>query len=41
VQRVPVRIDIRQTPDDPPLSAGMSAEVSIDTHHHRDLGELF
>ncbi len=41
VQRVPVRIDIRQGPDDPPLSAGMSAEVSIDTHHHRSLAELF
>jgi membrane fusion protein (multidrug efflux system) len=41
VQRVPVRIDIRQGPDDPPLSAGMSAEVSIDTHHHRTVSELF
>ncbi len=41
VQRVPVRVDIQQGPDDPPLSAGMSAEVSIDTHHHRSLAELF
>ncbi len=41
VQRVPVRIDIRQGPDDPPLSAGMSAEVSIDTHHRRSLAALF
>jgi membrane fusion protein (multidrug efflux system) len=41
VQRLPVRVDIRQGPDDPPLSAGMSAEVSIDTHHHRSLAELF
>ncbi len=41
VQRVPVRIDIRQGPNDPPLSAGMSAEVSIDTHHRRTLADLF
>jgi membrane fusion protein (multidrug efflux system) len=41
VQRVPVRINIRQGPNDPPLSAGMSAEVSIDTHHHRTLANLF
>lgn len=41
VQRVPVRIDIRQGPNDPPLSAGMSAEVTIDTNHHRRLAELF
>jgi len=41
VQRVPVRIDIRPDPHQPPLSAGMSADVSIDTHHHRTLGDLF
>lgn len=41
VQRVPVRIDIKQGPNDPPLSAGMSVEVSIDTHHRRTLAELF
>jgi membrane fusion protein, multidrug efflux system len=41
VQRVPVRIAIHQGPDDPPLSAGMSVEVSIDTHHHRTLADLF
>jgi membrane fusion protein (multidrug efflux system) len=41
VQRVPVRVEIRQGPNDPPLSAGMSAEASIDTHHHRTLADLF
>jgi membrane fusion protein (multidrug efflux system) len=41
VQRVPVRVDIHQGPYDPPLSAGMSAEASIDTHHHRTLADLF
>ncbi|HUB47593.1 MAG TPA: HlyD family secretion protein [Acetobacteraceae bacterium] len=41
VQRVPVRIDIKPDPHQPPLSAGMSAEVSIDTHHQRTLADLF
>ena len=41
VQRVPVRVDIKPDPHQPPLSAGMSAEISIDTHHHRRLGNLF
>jgi membrane fusion protein, multidrug efflux system len=41
VQRVPVRVDIKPDPYQPPLSAGMSAEVSIDTHHKRTLGDLF
>ncbi|HTW68334.1 MAG TPA: HlyD family secretion protein [Acetobacteraceae bacterium] len=41
VQRVPVRIDIKPDPHQPPLSAGMSAEVSIDTHHHRTLADFF
>lgn len=41
VQRVPLRVVIAQGPHDPPLSAGMSAEVSIDTHHVRTLGDLF
>ena len=41
VQRVPLRVQIHVGPDDPPLSAGMSAEVSIDTHHRRTLGDLF
>ena len=41
VQRMPVRVTIHREPGDPPLSAGMSAEVSIDTHHHRSLADLF
>jgi membrane fusion protein (multidrug efflux system) len=41
VQRVPIRVDIVSGPNDPPLSAGMSAEVSIDTHHKRTLADLF
>ena len=31
VQRVPVRLSIERTPDEPPLRAGMSVKVSIDT----------
>ena len=41
VQRVPLRVEIHEGPKDPPLSAGMSAEVSIDTHHVRRLSDLF
>jgi len=41
VQRVPVRISLNLTKDSPPLSAGMSASVSIDTGHERSLGDLF
>jgi membrane fusion protein, multidrug efflux system len=41
VQRVPVRIDIKPGPHQPPLSAGMSVEVSIDTHHQRTFADLF
>ena len=32
VQRVPVRLRLLQTDGNPPLRAGMSAEVWIDTH---------
>ncbi len=35
VQRIPVRIAIARKAGDPPLSAGMSVVVSIDTHHRR------
>lgn len=35
VQRIPVRILIAHTDKDPPLRAGMSAVVKIDTHHRR------
>ena len=41
VQRLPVRITLQQQANDPPLSAGMSAEVSIDTGHERHLSDLF
>ncbi|MGE4481880.1 HlyD family secretion protein [Acidocella sp.] len=41
VQRIPVRIEILSGPKDMPLRAGMSVEVSIDTHHHRHLSDLF
>ncbi len=41
VQRIPVRIEILSGPKDLPLRAGMSAEVSIDTNHHRHLSDLF
>lgn len=35
VQRIPVRIKINSRPGDPPLRAGMSVLVSIDTGHRR------
>jgi membrane fusion protein (multidrug efflux system) len=35
VQRIPVRIDIDSKAGDPPLRAGMSAVISIDTGHRR------
>jgi membrane fusion protein, multidrug efflux system len=41
VQRVPVRVRIDQGATDPLLSAGMSAEISIDTGHTRRLADLF
>ncbi len=41
VQRIPVRIKILSGPADLPLRAGMSTEISIDTHHHRHLSDLF
>ena len=41
VQRVPLRVAIKYDQNQPPLSAGMSVEVSIDTHHRRTLADLF
>ncbi len=41
VQRIPVRVKITGGPADLPLRAGMSAEITIDTHHHRHLSDLF
>ena len=41
VQRIPVRITLDSRPGDPPLRAGMSVVVSIDTHHRRWYRTLF
>ena len=40
VQRITVRLAIRPVADQPPLRAGMSAVVTIDTGHHRQLPGL-
>jgi membrane fusion protein (multidrug efflux system) len=37
VQRLPVRIELRQLDPDFPLQGGLSADVSVDTHHRRHL----
>jgi membrane fusion protein (multidrug efflux system) len=43
VQRIPVRVKIESGPDAAtfPLRDGMSAEISINTNHHRHLSDLF
>jgi membrane fusion protein (multidrug efflux system) len=41
VQRIPVRVTLDMQPGDPPLRAGMSADIDIDTGHVRDLADLF
>ncbi|MBN8900200.1 MAG: HlyD family secretion protein, partial [Rhodospirillales bacterium] len=41
VQRLPVRIRVDRHAGDPPLRAGMSATVDIDTGHSRTLADLF
>jgi membrane fusion protein (multidrug efflux system) len=41
VQRIPLRIKIVSGPTGLPLRAGMSTEITIDTHHHRHLSDLF
>jgi membrane fusion protein (multidrug efflux system) len=41
VQRIPVRVLVDLQPGDPPLRAGMSAGVEIDTGHVRTLSDLF
>src|SRR5262249_48647177 len=40
VQRVAVRIAIDRSADDPPLRAGMSATVTVDTGHKRTVRDL-
>jgi membrane fusion protein (multidrug efflux system) len=41
VQRIPVRVRLDMKPGDPPLRAGMSADIDIDTGHVRHLSDLF
>jgi membrane fusion protein, multidrug efflux system len=41
VQRIPVRVRVEMKPGDPPLRAGMSADIDIDTGHVRTLSDLF
>lgn len=41
VQRVPVQLRIESQPDQPPLRAGMSAVVEIDTEHNPPLTGIF
>ncbi len=41
VQRIPLRVRIDRAPGDPPLRAGMSVEVSIDSGHRRTLSDLW
>jgi membrane fusion protein (multidrug efflux system) len=37
VQRLPVRLSVRIEPGQPPLRAGMSVDVSVDTEHRRHM----
>jgi membrane fusion protein (multidrug efflux system) len=41
VQRIPLRVRVQRKPGDPPLRAGMSVEVEIDTGHVRTLKDLY
>jgi membrane fusion protein (multidrug efflux system) len=41
VQRLPVRLRLTDRPDAPPLRAGMTAYVSIDTGRARSLSGIF
>ena len=41
VQRITVRVKVDRKPDDPPLRAGMSVLVDIDTRHRRSLADFF
>ena len=40
VQRIPLRVRVETKPDAPPLRAGMSAEIEVDTGHQRHLSDL-
>ena len=41
VQRLPVRLRLTERPGEPPLRAGMTAYVSIDTKRQRTISALF
>lgn len=41
VQRIPLRVKITSGPAGLQLRDGMSTEISINTHHHRHLSDLF
>jgi membrane fusion protein (multidrug efflux system) len=41
VQRIPLRVKITGGPGAFPLRDGMSAEIAVDTQHHRHLSDLF
>lgn len=41
VQRLPVRLRLIERPGEPPLRAGMTASVSIDTQRSRSLSSIF
>ena len=41
VQRLPVRLRLLERPGEPPLRAGMTAYVSIDTGRTRNLSSIF
>jgi membrane fusion protein (multidrug efflux system) len=41
VQRLPVRLRLLPRPGEPPLRAGMTASVSVDTKRERTLSQLF
>ncbi|MFL5336233.1 MAG: HlyD family secretion protein [Geminicoccaceae bacterium] len=40
VQRIPLRVDVQPEAGAPPLRAGMSAEIEVDTGHQRHLRDL-
>ena len=40
VQRVPLRLKLAKRPNSPPLRAGMTAAISIDTGHERNLAAI-
>jgi membrane fusion protein (multidrug efflux system) len=41
VQRLPVKLRLVERPGEPPLRAGMTAYVSIDTGRTRNLSSVF